>query len=134
MEIGKKISNIRKDNNLTQEDLAEKYHVTRQTVSSWENSKSYPDLDTLVKISDDFNMSLDILLKEDKRIIEDISNSQRKKKRYNKLKIILIIMSIIILINISYNCIYNTIKYISINHINRVLKNNNFEKKNEYTY
>ena len=69
-ELGKKIIKIRKENDLTQEDFADKYSVTRQTVSSWENSKSYPDLDTLVKISDDFNISLDILLKEDKKVIE----------------------------------------------------------------
>ena len=54
MDFGNKICKIRKDNNLTQEEFAERYNVTRQTVSSWENCKSYPDLDTLVRISDDF--------------------------------------------------------------------------------
>ena len=63
--VGKFIKKLRKDNNLTQDDLAEKYYVTRQTISNWENGKSYPDLGTLVKISDDFKISLDILLKED---------------------------------------------------------------------
>lgn len=133
-ELGKKIIKIRKENNLTQEDFADKYSVTRQTVSSWENSKSYPDLDTLVKISDDFNISLDILLKEDKKVIEEISNSQRERKVQKKLKKILIILSIILLVDISYNCIYNFTKYISINHINRVLRKNNFEKMNDFTF
>lgn len=133
-ELGKKIIRIRKDNNLTQEDFADKYSVTRQTVSSWENSKSYPDLDTLVKISDDFNISLDILLKEDKKVIEDISNSQREKKGKKKLKKLLIVLSIILLVDISYNCIYNITKYISINNINRVLKDNQFEKMNDFTF
>lgn len=133
-ELGKKIIKIRKDNNLTQEDFADKYSVTRQTVSSWENSKSYPDLDTLVKISDDFNISLDILLKEDKKVIEDISNSQRERKGKKKLKKLLIVLSIILLVDISYNCIYNFTKYISINHINRVLRKNNFEKMNDFTF
>ena len=54
MELGKNIIKIRKQNNLTQDDFAEKYFVTRQTVSNWENSKSYPDLETIIKISDDF--------------------------------------------------------------------------------
>ena len=133
-ELGKKIIRIRKDNNLTQEDFADKYSVTRQTVSSWENSKSYPDLDTLVKISDDFNISLDILLKEDKKVIEDISNSQRERKGKKKLKKLLIVLSIILLVDISYNCIYNVTKYISINYINRVLKDNQFEKMNDFTF
>lgn len=93
MELGKKIVKIRKDNNLTQEDFAEKYNVTRQTISSWENSKSYPDLDTLVKISDDFDISLDVLLKEDKKVIENITKSQKDNKKY---KIILIVIGIIV--------------------------------------
>ena len=80
MELGKNIVKIRKDNKLTQDDLAEKYFVTRQTISNWENGKSYPDLETLVKISDDFNISLDILLKEDKEMVKDISKKQRRYK------------------------------------------------------
>ena len=72
MEVGKNIIKIRKDNNLTQDDLANKYFVTRQTISNWENGKTYPDLETLVKISNDFNVSLDILLKEDNKMIKDI--------------------------------------------------------------
>lgn len=55
MQLGQTIQQIRKDNNLTQEGFAELFHVTRQTVSNWENEKSYPDLLTLVAISDSFN-------------------------------------------------------------------------------
>lgn len=80
MELGKNIVTIRKQNNLTQDAFAEKYFVTRQTVSNWENSKSYPDLKTLIKISDDFNISLDILLKEDAKMISDISEKQNNYK------------------------------------------------------
>ena len=80
MEIGKKIAKIRKDNKLTQDDLAEKYFVTRQTISNWENGKSYPDLETLVKISDDFKISLDKLLKEDNKMVKDISKKQKRYK------------------------------------------------------
>ena len=78
MDLGNKICKIRKDNNLTQEEFAERYNVTRQTVSSWENCKSYPDLDTLVRISDDFSISLDVLLKEDKKVIKDIDKNVKK--------------------------------------------------------
>src|SRR5574344_1353754 len=74
MELGKRIVKIRKDNKLNQDDFAEKYYVTRQTISNWENEKSYPDLETLVKISNDFNISLDTLLKEDDRIIKILIN------------------------------------------------------------
>lgn len=51
MELGKRIIEIRKQHGLTQEEFAERYHVTRQTISNWENGKSSPDLETLVSIS-----------------------------------------------------------------------------------
>ena len=63
MNIGKKIIEIRKERNMTQEDFANIFHVTRQTVSNWENEKSYPDLQTLIRISNEFCVSLDTILK-----------------------------------------------------------------------
>lgn len=110
MEIGKNIIKIRKDNNLTQDDLANKYFVTRQTISNWENGKTYPDLETLVKISDDFNISLDILLKEDNKMIEDISKKQRRYK-WIILPIILyaiLVIGILGIIIYAYNTQYNS--------------------------
>lgn len=61
MQLGQMIVKIRKDYGLTQDDFAQKFNVTRQTVSNWENEKSYPDLLTLVRISDEFDCSLDDL-------------------------------------------------------------------------
>ena len=109
MEIGKNILKIRKDNNLTQDDLAEKYYVTRQTISNWETGKSYPDLETLVKISDDFNISLDILLKEDNKMVKDIS---KKQKRYKWIIIPIVLYAILVMCIIgvviyAYNTQYN---------------------------
>lgn len=69
MSIGKSILQIRKEKGLSQEKFGELFHVTRQTVSNWENEKSYPDLHTLVTISDLFEISLDTLLKEDKQMV-----------------------------------------------------------------
>lgn len=63
MQLGQMIVKLRKEQGLTQEAFAKKFDVTRQTVSNWENEKSYPDLYTLIKISDEFNISLDVLLK-----------------------------------------------------------------------
>ena len=56
-----------------QEEFAEIFHVTRQTVSNWENEKSYPDLLTLVAISDNFHISLDKMLKEDIKMTEKLN-------------------------------------------------------------
>ena len=64
MSIGKTILNVRKEKGMSQEEFGELFHVTRQTVSNWENEKNYPDLNTLVTMSDMFEISLDKLLKE----------------------------------------------------------------------
>ncbi len=91
MELGKNILKIRKDNNLTQDDFANKYYVTRQTISNWETGKSYPDLETLVKISNDFNISLDILLKEDDKMVKTIDKKVKATRKYKHLLIYVII-------------------------------------------
>ena len=80
MNIGTKIIEIRKQKNMTQEDFAKIFHVTRQTVSNWENGKSYPDLQTLVQISNEFNVSLDTMLKEDMNMVKKIDNYKVYKK------------------------------------------------------
>ena len=75
MKLGQTIVEIRKEHGLTQEDLAKEFNVTRQTVSNWENEKSYPDLFTLVKISDTYHYSLDRMLKEDIDMTEAMNRS-----------------------------------------------------------
>ena len=86
MKIGNSIQMIRKENNLSQEEFGKLFHVTRQTISNWENEKSYPDLQTLIAISEHFEISLDKLLKEDAVLVQkiDISN-----KRANYLTLVL---------------------------------------------
>ena len=68
MQLSLALKTTRQKAFMTQEAFAKMYSVTRQTVSNWENEKSYPDLSTLVKISDEFNVSLDVLLKGDFRM------------------------------------------------------------------
>ena len=82
MQLGQMIVQIRKEQGLTQETFAKKFGVTRQTVSNWENEKSYPDLYTLVKISDEFNVSLDILLKGDSGMVKNIDKKIKKQPFY----------------------------------------------------
>lgn len=94
MEIGKSIAKIRKDAGLTQESFAEKYNVTQQTVSNWENGRSYPDLDTIVQISDDFGVSLDVLMKGDREMVRDFSKRIKNEKIQ---KIALVIIAALIL-------------------------------------
>ena len=97
MELGKRIAEIRKENRLTQEALAEICSVTRQTISNWENGKSYPDLETLVLISDTFNVSLDAMLKGDRVMVSEITKEQ-KQGRYNTVKIIAAVAIAVVII------------------------------------
>lgn len=65
MEIGKQIRKHRAELGLSQEELAERIYVTRQSISNWENERSYPDIRSLVLLSTVFGVSLDILVKGD---------------------------------------------------------------------
>ena len=65
MEIGQKLKEKRTCLELSQEQLAEKLGVTRQTIANWERSKTYPDIASVLKLSDLYGVSLDELLKED---------------------------------------------------------------------
>ena len=64
MQIGNKINQLRKLSGMTQEQLAEKLNVSRQTISKWESGSSFPDIESVVKVSEIFQVSLDDLLKE----------------------------------------------------------------------
>ncbi|MBO4600951.1 MAG: helix-turn-helix transcriptional regulator [Bacilli bacterium] len=91
MNLKDKLTKLRKDNNLTQDELAEKLYISRQTISNWENGRTYPDIETLILISNKFNISLDDLLKTDKEVIKDID---KKIKSHKKLKIIITVLII----------------------------------------
>lgn len=79
MDIGNKIVNLRKNNNLSQEDLAEKIGVTRQTISKWELGETKPDIKQALELSKIFNISLDELANNDLNsvIIEKVSNTEK---------------------------------------------------------
>ena len=93
--FGKIIKKIRKDNHLTQKQLAEKYNVTYQAVSKWENGKNIPDIILLKQLCNDFNIDMNDLL------------DGTYKKNKNKM----VIFGSIILVIIFFGIIlYTTIK------------------------
>ena len=71
--IGEKIYNLRKDNKLSQEQLAEKVNVTRQTVSNWETSQTVPDAYQLLELSKVFEISVDEILNNNKIYNKEIN-------------------------------------------------------------
>lgn len=84
MELNAQIKKCRTELNLSQEELAEKVYVTRQTISNWENGKSYPDIHSLLLLSSLFNVSLDQLIKGDIETMKEMINEQEVKKfNYN---------------------------------------------------
>ncbi|MCO4648517.1 transcriptional regulator [Streptococcus infantarius subsp. infantarius] len=81
MKIGKRIRAYRKIYNLSQEQLADKIFVSRQTVSNWENDKTYPDIQIIMSLSILFNVSLDELIREDLEEMKmKISNNKANKR------------------------------------------------------
>lgn len=80
MSLGEKIKAMRQQSSLSQEQLAEKLHVSRQAITKWETGKGIPDIANLIAISDEFDLSLDELIKDDiavkKKIISDSSSKK----------------------------------------------------------
>lgn len=94
MELGQRLKDLRNKHNITQEEFADKLYVSRQTVSSWENDKSYPDIHSLLMISELFKISLDDLVKGDIEIMEEKINQSEIssfKKDSNIFGVLLII-------------------------------------------
>lgn len=99
MELGKQIKNCRQEANLSQEELAERVYVSRQTISNWENDKSYPDVNSLVLLSEVFHISLDKLIKGDiDRMREEIKKEEVTK--LNQYGTILTVLFVVMLVSI----------------------------------
>ncbi|TPR43562.1 XRE family transcriptional regulator [Apilactobacillus micheneri] len=108
MKFGERLRKARQDKNLTQDTVAKHMIVSRQTISSWENEKTYPDITSLIKLSEYYDISLDLLLKEDNGMREYLS----KKDLANDIKPVswvLVTMDIIFLVfmlGITFNIIH----------------------------
>ena len=103
MEIGKKLKDARMKSGFTQENVAEKINVSRQTISNWENEKSYPDIISVIALSDLYSTSLDDLLKGDREMMEHLEECTNVVKSTQKLigAIILNAVTVILLIALS---------------------------------
>ena len=97
MKIGETILKLREEKKMSQEEFAQNYHVTRQTISNWEKEKNYPDLQTLVKISDESGVPLDSMLKDNFSMVQELD----KKVRHLKIFKIgtIVVLAIVILVS-----------------------------------
>ena len=103
MEIGKKLKNARIEAGLTQEKAAEKIDVSRQTISNWENEKSYPDIISVIALSDLYSVSLDELLKGDQKMAEYLEESTKIVKSNKKLAGAILLNIILMILLIALN-------------------------------
>ena len=103
MEIGKKLKNVRIEAGLTQEKAAEKIDVSRQTISNWENEKSYPDIISVIALSDLYSVSLDELLKGDQKMAEHLEESTNVVKSNKKLTGAILLNIILMILLIALN-------------------------------
>lgn len=101
MTVAEMIKKTRLDNNMTQEEYGCAFGVTRQTVSSWENEKSMPDLQMLITICNTYKLSLDTLLNEDYEYVYKMGSLQRVGKILKKLTYVLGIVLGIVLIMVA---------------------------------
>lgn len=88
--VGKFIKKIRKDNKLTQQKLADKYGVTYQAVSKWENGKNIPDISIIKQMSKDFNINIDDILDGENKV------NKSNHKYYIPIIIVLILILIVL--------------------------------------
>lgn len=77
MLIGEILKEKRKEYQLTQEQVSEKIFVSRKTISNWETGKTTPDIESLIRLANLFDLSLDNLLLEGSDIVEEIKKQQK---------------------------------------------------------
>ena len=88
MEISHAIKKIRTELNITQEELAKQLNVTKGAISNWEVGRNYPDIQPLVKLSDELNISLDQLLREDEKMVSSMDKKIKKRNFVDKYYVI----------------------------------------------
>ncbi|MFW7432009.1 helix-turn-helix domain-containing protein [Vagococcus carniphilus] len=96
MEIGKMLKEKRAEHELTQEELSEKIFISKKTISNWETGKTTPDLDSLIRLANLFDLSLDNLLLEGSTMVENI-NKKEKAFKVQRWGLLMLSISIFIL-------------------------------------
>lgn len=91
MLIGEQLKKIREEHLLSQENLAEILDVSRQTISNWENTKSYPDIERVMRMSEIYHLSLDELLKGDTKMVQFWLDATDSKRTVKQLVVLLLI-------------------------------------------
>ena len=101
MNIGEQIKARRIEIGMTQQDMADRLAVSRSAISNWETGKNYPDLQIIVQISEELNISLDALLKGDTNVVEKIANdtneSKKLREKAKQLKGVIAVLAVLLI-------------------------------------
>lgn len=101
MTIGRKLKQARLKKELTQENVANILNVSRTTISNWEIGRSYPDLESVVELSDLYNISLDELLREDEDMVRKLSNDSKVLSKLLKISRIVCVLFVVLFLVIT---------------------------------
>lgn len=100
MVFGEKLKSMRQSSGWSQDELAEKLFVSRQSVSKWENNQNYPSIEIIIKISDLFGVTIDELLRSDEELTKKVIDDS-KQLAYPGLKVLfdlLFLLGVVLLI------------------------------------
>lgn len=100
MELGQQLKAHRKELGISQDELAEKIFVSRQSISNWENNKTYPDIHTLLLLAETFGISLDELIKGDVEEMKEEINAQ-ERAGFNRDSVCFAIFGIVTVLSIA---------------------------------
>lgn len=100
MELGQQLKAHRKELGISQDELAEKIFVSRQSISNWENNKTYPDIHTLLLLAETFDVSLDELIKGDVEEMKEEINAQ-ERAGFNRDSVCFAVFGIVVVLSIA---------------------------------
>ena len=96
MEGGQRLKDLRAEAHMSQDDLAARVYVSRQTISSWENGKTYPDVQSLLLLSEIFDVTVDSLIKGDVEVMtKTVDSDVRTMKRLSYVMTVFIVLTVI---------------------------------------
>lgn len=142
MELGNKIKYYRGEKEFSQEELAERVYVSRQTISNWENNKSYPDINSIVLLSEIFEISIDYLIKGDvEQMKKEINSEDVKKLNFyaTMMAILMLVATILLMPMLKFIGLYGFIPYFVLvgcamffaNKVDKIKKDNDIQTYKE---
>jgi transcriptional regulator with XRE-family HTH domain len=99
MIIGEQLRKARTDAGMSQEQLAETMAVSRQTVSNWENSRSYPDIERVMRMAELYHLSLDEMLRGDQQMVQSWMEATNVVKT-SRILALLLLLNIVLTLGI----------------------------------